>query len=429
MRPAPRARRPPFHERAEGRVKLSVFTPLPPAPTGIADYSELLLRELDKASNWEVEAYCEGEARKQPFPVHDAAAATAGATGLAMYHVGNSDHHDFLYPQMLARPGVLVLHDLVLHHARLRGYLESPVMRAYRADLGNRDKRDEALATLDAYREEVMEAYPDKGDTIAEIAIRMGGGRLLYAYPLYEHLVRRSQLTLVHSSTARDEILEHCPDVNAAKVARVRMGMPLPIPMSREEARKKLGLGDGLLLASFGLVTPEKRIGMALKALARLRARGVDARYMLVGDKVDHYDAAGEAEALGVKDAVHIAGRVSDEDFWPHIFAADICLNLRFPSAGETSATLLRLLACGRPVMVTDQIHAADFPCSVVARTSLEGDEDGLYCDLMDLIRSTNRRRDLAIESRAFVEREHSPEAMVADYLEALRAVVRIRRE
>ena len=403
-------------------MKLSVYTPLPPAPTGIADYSELLLRELEKASDWEVEAFCEGETRKQPFPVYDAATATAtaGAAGLAMYHVGNSAHHNFLYPHMLARPGVLVLHDLVLHHARLRGYLQSPAMRAYREDLGNRDKRELALATLDAYREEVIEAYPGKGDTIAEIAIRMGGGRLLYAYPLYEHLVRRSSLTLVHSSTAREEILERCPDVDDAKVARVRMGMPLPSLMSREEARKKLGLGDGLLLASFGLVTPEKRIGMALKALARLRSSGVDARYMLVGGAVDHYDAAAEAEALGVTDAVHFAGRVSDEDFWAHVFAADICLNLRYPSAGETSATLLRLLACGRPVMVTDQIHAADFPSSVVARSSLEGDEVGLYCDLKDLIRSEKRRRDLASGSRAFVEREHSPDAMVADYLEAL---------
>ena len=401
-------------------MKLSVFTPLPPVPTGIADYSELLLRELAKASDWEVEAYCEGETCKQPFPVRDAASATAGAAGLAMYHVGNSAHHDFLYRHMLARPGVLVLHDLVLHHARLNGYLQSPAMRAYRADLGNRDKRDEALAALDAYREEVMEAYPNEGDTIAEIAIRMGGGRLLYAYPLYEHLVRRSPLTLVHSSTARDEILERCPDVNVAKVARVRMGMPLPGLMSREKARKKLGLDDGLLLASFGLVTPEKRIGMALKALARLRASGIDARYVLVGGTVDHYDAAAEAEALGVKDAVRFAGRVSEEDFWPHVFAADICLNLRYPSAGETSATLLRLLACGRPVMVTDQIHAADFPSSVVARSRLEGDEDGLYCDLMDLIRAKKRRRDLSLKSRTFVEREHSPEAMVADYLEAL---------
>jgi hypothetical protein len=70
--------------------------------------------------------------------------------------------------------------------------------------------------------------------------------------------------------------------------------------------------------------------------------------------------------------------------------------------------------------MVTDQIHVADYPVSVVARASLEGDEDGLYCDLVDLIRAEHRRRDLSEKSREFVLREHSVAAMVADYRDAL---------
>ena len=68
---------------------------------------------------------------------------------------------------------------------------------------------------------------------------------------------------------------------------------------------------------------------------------------------------------------------MSETDFWLYASAADICLNLRYPSAGETSATLLRLLAAGRAVMITDQVRELDFPDSVVARASLDGDEDG----------------------------------------------------
>ena len=292
-------------------MKLSVFTPLPPAPTGIADYAELLLRGLAGASDWEVETYCPSGAAPQPFPILPLEAA--GTTGLAMYHVGNSEHHDFLYPFLFRRAGVLVLHDLVLHPARLNAYLQSPEVRAYRADIGNRDKRAMAFAQLEAYRDEVGEAYPDEGEAVAEIAIRMGGGRLLYAYPLYEHLVRRSLLTLVHGRAARDEIMERCPGAN---VRRVRMGIPLPESTSRDEARQRLGLGDDLLLGSFGLVTPEKRIGMALRALARLRAGGVEARYVVVGGTLGHYDARAEAETLGVADAVHFAGRVRRFQRW-----------------------------------------------------------------------------------------------------------------
>jgi glycosyltransferase involved in cell wall biosynthesis len=113
-------------------------------------------------------------------------------------------------------------------------------------------------------------------------------------------------------------------------------------------------------------------------------------------------------------------GRVPEEEFRLYAFASDLCLNLRYPSAGETSATLLGLLACGRPVVVTDQIGARDFPEDVVARSALEGDEDGLYCDLMDLLRDPGRRRALGERARRYAESEASPEVMAADYLAAL---------
>ena len=391
-------------------------------PTGIADYSELLLTALAQSDRVTIEAFCPPTVAPQSFAVRDPSTFPKNFQGSdrTMFHVGNSEHHDFLFPYLFDHPDVLVLHDLVVHHARLHAFMESPELRDYRADIGDRVKRACAREQLDAYRREVAEAYPENGAAIAEIAIRIGGGNLLYAYPLYEHLVRRSRLTLVHGTTARDEILERCPQ---SDVKRVRMGISPPDVIDREKARERLGLPDGLLLASFGLVTPEKRIGIALRALARLRARGIDARYVLVGGAVDHYDARAEAVALGVADAVIVADRVSEESFWLYAFAADICLNLRYPSAGETSATLLRLLACGRPVMVTDQIHVADFPEAVVARSRLEGDEDGLYCDLVDLIRAPHRRRELSESSRAFVLREHSVQAMVEDYLEALGSI------
>ena len=403
-------------------MKLSVFTPLPPMPTGIADYSELLLTSLAQSDRVTVEAFCPPTGAPQSFPVRDPSMfpKTFRGRDRTMFHVGNSEHHDFLYPYLFEHPDVLVLHDLVVHHARLNAFMESPELRDYRADMGDTVKRARAHEQLDAYRREVADAYPKNGAAIAEIAIRIGGGNLLYAYPLYEHLVRRSRLTFVHGTTARDDILERCPE---SDVKRVRMGISPPDVVDREKAREHLGLPDGLLLASFGLVTPEKRISMALRALVRVRASGIDARYVLVGGTVEHYDARAEAVALGIDDAVTFVGRVPEETFWLYAFAADICLNLRYPSAGETSATLLRLLACGRPVMVTDQIHVADFPDSVVARSRLEGDEDGLYCDLVDLIRAPHRRRELSQSSRAFVLREHSVHAMVEDYLDALGSI------
>jgi glycosyltransferase involved in cell wall biosynthesis len=394
--------------------KLVLVTPLPPAPTGIADYSALLLRELSaRAPELAIETLStreEAESFRPPSEPH-----------VLMYQVGNSPHHDFLYPALFRHPGVLVLHDLVLHHARLFSHLESPEVRAYREDIGDSTKRESARVRLEEYRSEAREAYPAVGDDLAEIALRIGGGRLLYAYPLYEHLVRRSLLTIVHSGTAREEVLSSCP---GADVKRVRMGVPLPTLVPREDARLRLGLPrEELILASFGLVTPEKRISTAIRALARLEAAGVRATYLLVGGQVAHYDPLREARELGVAENVRLVGRVAEEEFRLYAFASDLCLNLRYPSAGETSATLLGLLACGRPVVVTDQIHVRDLPDTVVARSALEGDEDGLYCDLMDLIRVERRRRELGEAARRYAASEASPEVMAKDYLTAFEAV------
>jgi glycosyltransferase involved in cell wall biosynthesis len=403
-------------------MNIGLFSPLPPSPTGVADYSKMLLEGLRlHAPDWNIEAYSDAEDDS------DLAAAALPASSfhenksnrsyLPVYHMGNSRHHDFIYPFLFRYPGVAVLHDLVLHHARLASYLKSPEVEAYRADMGNSDKRDRALTQMNAYTSEVEAAYPAQGAAVAEVALRMGGGRLLYEYPLHELVVRASKMTLVHSPIARERVLESCPD---STVREVRMGIEIPEAVDRKKARRRLGLSSGLILASFGLVTPEKRITTALRCLKRLLLEGVDAEYILVGDTVSHYDALEEARNLGVAHRVQLTGRVSEKDFRLHAFAADICLNLRYPSAGETSATLLRLLAAGRAVMVTDQIHYLDIPDGVVARVNLEGEEHGLYCDVMELVRHENERRRLEDNSRRFVVAEHSVDAMVGDTIACL---------
>jgi glycosyltransferase involved in cell wall biosynthesis len=220
-------------------------------------------------------------------------------------------------------------------------------------------------------------------------------------------------MTIVHNRAGRDELAARCPE---SAIRAVRMGIELPEVVSRDEARRRLGLGKETILASFGLVTPEKRVSIALRCLKRMLAEDVDARYILVGGTVPHYDARQEAEQLGVAERVLFTERVSGSDFGLYASSADICLNLRYPSAGETSATLLRLLAAGKAVMVTDQMRELDYPDTVVARTSLDGDEDGLFCDVTDLLRDPDRRRRLEVCAREYVEAEHNPEAMFDDY-------------
>src|SRR6266581_3200931 len=86
-----------------GRVKVAYFSPLPPSTSGIADYSALLIPAL--SALLEVEVVRPGRTR----PVADA--------DVALYHVGNDpDAHGWILDALRRRPGVVVLHDFVLHH-------------------------------------------------------------------------------------------------------------------------------------------------------------------------------------------------------------------------------------------------------------------------------------------------------------------------
>src|SRR5512140_3707027 len=81
-------------------MRVAMFTPLPPARSGIADYAEALAGELRHRVDLQV------------FTT----AAPAVDADIAVYQIGNNGFHDFAYEQALKHPGVVVLHESNLHH-------------------------------------------------------------------------------------------------------------------------------------------------------------------------------------------------------------------------------------------------------------------------------------------------------------------------
>jgi hypothetical protein len=116
------------------------------------------------------------------------------------------------------------------------------------------------------------------------------------------------------------------------------------------------------VFTAFGTVTPEKRIPLAIRALAALAPSLPDLHLLLVGEPVHYYDARAEADALGVGARVTTTGFVDEREVAAYLAASDACLCLRWPSSRETSAAWLRAVAAGRPTIVTDLVHTVDVP-------------------------------------------------------------------
>src|SRR2546422_2305076 len=76
-------------------VRVGFHSPMPPARTGVADYSASLLTAL--------RAFGTVELSPARADVH-------------LYHIANNVIHRDIYSRALAQPGVVVLHDALLQH-------------------------------------------------------------------------------------------------------------------------------------------------------------------------------------------------------------------------------------------------------------------------------------------------------------------------
>ena len=364
-------------------TRLAWFSPLPPARTGVAAYTVELLPYLERGHT--IDAYDANgahefawRARRQPYD-------------LVVYQLGNAPCHDFIWGHLAAYPGLVVLHDARLHHARARQLLAA--------------KRDAD------YRREFWFDHPDVRADAAEYAVAAMGGPVQYLWPMRRLVLRAARGVAVHNAIVADELRRDEPD---ARVDVIRMGVPPidPDPRAGARVRAAFALPDrAVVFAAFGKMTPEKRIGPIARALASLVDAGIDAHLLLIGE---------DGESFAASDRVHATGYVRDADIAAHLVAADVCLCLRWPTALETSASWLRCLAAARATIVTDLAHTADVPAAVARRVDLLDEDRSLADAMRDLATNEAARAALARAGHAWWAAHHTMELMAEDYARVL---------
>jgi glycosyltransferase involved in cell wall biosynthesis len=408
-------------------MRLAFLTPLPPAPTGIADYSVEVLGLL--ADRHSIDVFHAQEAVETDRLPASCAVLSASEFlprhrerpyDVAVYQMGNGLDHAFLYEPLTRVPGLLVLHDLVLHHSRARMFLDSKAARAYARDPSNASLREAARPDREAYRDEIAFNYPAQAGRLDAAHLATVGDLLPYAYPLFRRPVESSRLVAVHNEFMAEAIRA---DGGSAEVVRVPM-MAEGVAVAPAEAaalRERLGLGPGdFVVGSYGLLTREKRIETVARAVARAAAALPNVRLLLVGPVPDPAALDRLLERLGVRGRTVVTGRVPFGEIPAHIEAADLVAHLRYPTARETSAALLRVLAQGRPTVISDLEHLADLPEAAVVRADVADEEGEVTRAILRLAERPAERARLGTAAAAFVRREHSRERCREAYEQAL---------
>lgn len=373
-------------------MRIAFFSPLPPAKSGIADYSAAVLDHL--AALAEVETFSARPAKFDP-----------SRYDLVVYQLGNNPYHSFVYEAALEHPGVVVMHEANLHHLIADVTISRGDWDAYLREV-ERNGGAEALEYATRYVRTIQRG-PD------------------YDLPMLRSVLDRSRAAIVHSVAVESDLRAHG---FTGPIGRIPHGAWI-VDADRMKYRVRLGLTERTpLIGIFGFLKPYKRIAESLRAFKRLVRVAPEARMILVGEPHSEFPLESMIQSLGLSAQARVIGFTPIEDFNGYLAASDIVLNLRFPTVGESSGTLLRALGMGKAVVVSDVGSFREYPDEICIKAPVDAsEEDHLFEYLNLLVSRPELARALGARARAWVERECNWESVAQRYLNFLEAVVENR--
>jgi glycosyltransferase involved in cell wall biosynthesis len=359
-------------------VKVAYYSPLPPERSGIADYSALLLPALEQRIQV---AVVRRPGRREP----------RGAD-LGLYHVGNDpEHHWWIVEALRKRPGVVVLHDFVLHHL-VAGMT-----------LG----RKNSDGYLDAMQREAGAVGRMLGHGVVDGVLPPVWEKRAHEYPLAGEVLAYATGVIVHSRYVEERVREHGYSGPVWRIPHPAWPVPAQLPVA--------GLPDDrFVVGCFGHLNPAKRLPQLLEAFELLRGRVPEAFLLLVGS------LSPGLELSLPEDATHI-DYVDEERLWSLLAASDVSVSLRFPTMGETSGVAVRALSLGRPLVVSEIGWFADLPGGVALKVPVGDDEVVVLAATLErLAREPQLREEMGAAARGLAEGEHALERVAEAYAAAL---------
>jgi len=371
-------------DREAAGVRVAYFSPMPPERSGVADYSGLLVPELRR--HLELDVVRRGRTR-----------APKGAD-VCLYHVGNNpDAHGWIVDALRRRPGVVVLHDFVLHHL-VAGLT-----------IGRRDGH----GYLDAMEREGGVVGRLLGHAVLDKRIPPLWEQRPEDFPLAGEVLSSATGLIVHSRFVRDRARGVGYDGPVWVVPHPAWPAPGIEPATVEGAP---------LLGAFGNLNATKRVPQLLEAFARVRREHPEARLLLVGATSPGFDLDRRLQRLGLDaEGLIREGYVDEARLWALMAACDAVVSLRAPTMGETSGTAIRALTLGKPLVVSEVGWFAELPGDVALKVPVdESEADTLTAALELLVSREDARAAMAAASRRLAEREHDLARVAGRYAAAV---------
>ncbi|MCK9510954.1 MAG: glycosyltransferase [Pigmentiphaga sp.] len=391
--------------RPAAAPRLAYVSPLPPVPSGIADYSVDIVPAL--AEHFDVTlVLAQAELRApalESLPRLGVAEFRRRASEFdhVLYHLGNSPHHAYIVELLREIPGVVVLHDVYLGH--LLAYLQS----------SGRDPN--------ALRRAVWQTH---GLSALRLWRQQGVAAVLDRFPACGELLAWADGVIVHSHHARERIEAAMPAGVPAPVAVVPLPQAAPAALpDRAEARRRLGIAhDTFLTCSFGYAGPGK---LARELVIGWRDAGLAADAQaclhLVGGHQLGGESARQLEAeLDATPNALLTGYADAQTYRDYLAAADLAVQLRTASRGETSRAVLEVMAHGIPLIANAHGANAEVPAEWLTLLDDPLDPQALAQALRAARHDPAAAVERAAAGRNGVRRNHAPGVAAEGYRDAI---------
>lgn len=241
-------------------------------------------------------------------------------------------------------------------------------------------------------------------------------------------LLRRAQaaVALTHRTA---QVLR---DAGIGPVHRIPPGVDLARfePAPTEDGAAMLGIEPGRYLLFAGHHDPGGGLDGALVVTSRLRARGVEASLLLALRNRPGEDAGARRKELHARiTELGLDGCVVELGARANMRAAILASSVllfqpaRLGMKMELPLTLLEGLACGRPVVVSDEAGLVELADSSAAVWVGSPDDASLMDHLERLFLDAGHAAECAYAARRLASTRYSAEAMVGAYAELYRSL------
>ncbi|MDZ8033952.1 glycosyltransferase [Nostoc sp. DedSLP04] len=404
------------------KPQIAFFSPLPPAKSGIADYSWDLLPSLGKHINLDLyhdDSYLPEVNISNNLFSHSKFEEKLKSQFYEsiIYQIGNSSYHSYMYSQLMRYPGISVLHDYYL--GGLINYMEARCPELgikFSQELEHCYGKDKALQILNLLKTKDL----DINEKLSEVGLYVN-----------RRIFTRSLGVILHSKWAYNSAIKEFSNDNS-HIVHIPQIVPKYVVKEKSliDQCKELGLpNDQLIISTFGFINKTKRPLEIIYAFKKYLVTQPNAYLVFVGgtDYLGTINIENEIKKLSLQDRVKVTGYVNMPDFYRYIEVSDICLNLRFPFNGESSASLLRILSVGKPTIVTDIGSFSDFPNDVVFKIPHPGQSDEVEEILKSLIlltQNSDYRKSLSENAYNYIAKEHCPDKCANLYAELIQQIL-----